>query len=112
VALDRKQRRYLNRVRNRSPALVALDCCGPTTIASSKAAVSGTRPELASYQTTTEIISMSNQNQNDPAQQNQDPNQKPGRQQDGGKKPGQQQQDRIDPNNRQGNQNTEYSGGT
>jgi hypothetical protein len=58
---------------------------------------------------------MSSQNQNKASHQQQNPGQKPGQQQgqqqSGGKKPGQ-HQDEIDPNNPQGNENTEYSGGT
>jgi len=58
---------------------------------------------------------MSSQNQNKASQQQQNPNQKPGRQpaqqQGSAKKPGQ-HKDEIDPNNPQGNENTEYSGGT
>lgn len=58
---------------------------------------------------------MSSQNENKTGQQQQNPNQKPGQQQGqkpgGDKKPGQ-HPDEIDPNNPQGNENTEYSGGT
>ena len=58
---------------------------------------------------------MSSQKQNKASQQQQNPNQKPGRlpaqQQGSAKKPGQ-HPDEIDPNNPQGNENTEYSGGT
>jgi hypothetical protein len=60
----------------------------------------------------TEIIPMSNQNQNNPGQQRQNPSQKPGQQQGGGQKPGQQQQDSNRQANDEGNAKTGYSGGT
>ncbi|MEO6782578.1 MAG: hypothetical protein ABI407_14695 [Bradyrhizobium sp.] len=59
---------------------------------------------------------MSNQNQNNPSQQNQNPSQKPGQQQGGGQKPGQQKHDdlieKIEEDNRQGDQADGVGGGT
>lgn len=86
----------------------------------------GTHSELVGWfhpNNKTEIIPMSNQNQNKPGQQHQNPSQKPGQQQGSGQKPGQQQsggrkpgqQHQDDPNFKPkdlGNDNTEYSGGT
>lgn len=59
---------------------------------------------------------MSNQNQNNPSQQNQNPSQKPGQQQGGGQKPGQQKHDdlieKIEEDNRRGDQADGVGGGT